>query len=176
MHFTCLATRKLEFFNLDCTNYRTSVQKLRDEFAKRFTDLRQNEIKLKLFAQPLDLVVEDCPDDLQMELIELQADMETKRKYSDNSLVDFYKLYACEKYPNLYHHAKIMTSLFGSTYCSEQFFSKMKLTKNRLTSQLTDKHLKSQLRIATTSVKADINKLCKNSKFQVSHQNVNLNK
>ena len=83
-----------------------------------FPDFRQNEMKLKLF----DLGVEDCPDNYQMELIELQADMETKRKYSENSLVDFYKLYVCEKYPNLSCHAKRMTSLFGSTYCCEQFF------------------------------------------------------
>ena len=46
------------------------------------TDFRQNEIKLQLFAQPFALVVEDCPDDFQMELINLQADMETK-KYSE---------------------------------------------------------------------------------------------
>nr|XP_039250069.1 general transcription factor II-I repeat domain-containing protein 2-like [Styela clava] len=114
--------------------------------ANRFTDLGQNGIKLKLFAQPFDLVVEDCPDGFQMELIELQADMETKRKYSENNLVDFYKLYVCEKYPNLFRHAKRMTSLFGSTYCCEQFFSKMKLIKNRCRSQLTDEHLTSQLK------------------------------
>jgi len=82
-----------------------------------------------LFAQPFDLGVEDCPDDFQMELIELQANMETKRTYSENSLVDFYKLYVCEKYPNLSRHEKRMTFLFGSTYCCEQIFSKMKLTK-----------------------------------------------
>ena len=171
-HFTCLATRKLEFLDVNCTNYGTSVHKLRDEFANRFTDFRQNEIKLKLFAQPFDLLVEGCPDDFQTELIELQADVETKRKYSENSLVDFYKLYVCEKYPNLSRHAKRMTSLFGSTYCCEQFFSKMKLTKSRCRSQLTDKHLTSQLRVATTFDKADVNKLCKNSKFQVSRLNV----
>ena len=123
-HFTSLATRKLEFPNLDSTNYQTSVQKLCDELAKRLTDLIQNEIKLKLLAQPFDLVVEDCPDDLQMELIELQADMETKRKYSENSLVDFYKIYVCEKYPNLSPHAKRMTFFVGSMNCCEQFFSK----------------------------------------------------
>ncbi|XP_076308646.1 general transcription factor II-I repeat domain-containing protein 2-like [Tachypleus tridentatus] len=88
-HFTCLATRKLEFPNLDCTKYGTSVQKLRDEFANRFPDFRQTEIRLKLFAQPFDLAVEDSPDDCQMELIELQADMDTKRKFSENSLLDF---------------------------------------------------------------------------------------
>jgi len=95
--------------------------------------------------------------------------METKRKYSENSLVDFYKLYVCEKYPNSSRHAKRMTSLLGSTYCCEQFFSKMKLTKGRCRSQLTDEHLTSQLRVATTSVKAYVNKLCTNWKFQVSH-------
>ena len=130
-HFTCLATRKLEFPDLDCTNYEASVQKLRAEFTNRFPDFRQNEIKLKLFAQPFDLAVEASPDDCQMELIELQAGMDAKRKYSENSLVDFYKLYMCEKFPNLSRHAKRMTSLFGSTYCCEQFFSKMKLTKTR---------------------------------------------
>jgi len=34
-HFTCLATRKLDFPDLDCTNFGTSVQKLRDEFAMK---------------------------------------------------------------------------------------------------------------------------------------------
>ena len=104
-----------------------------------------------------------------MELIELKADMDAKRKYSEMSLVDFYKLYMCERFPNLSLHAKRMTSLFGGTYCCEQFFSKMNLTKTRCRSQLTDKHLTSQLRVATTSVKADIDKICKDSKFQVSH-------
>lgn len=46
-HFTCLATKKLQFPDLDCTNNGASVQKLRDEFANRFPDFRQNEIKLK---------------------------------------------------------------------------------------------------------------------------------
>ena len=45
----------------------------------------------------------------------------------------------------------------------------MKLTKTRCQSQLIDEHLTSQLRVATTSVKADIDKLCKDSKSNVSH-------
>ena len=43
-HFRCLATRKLEFLDLDCTKYGTRVEKLRNEFANRFSDFRQNEI------------------------------------------------------------------------------------------------------------------------------------
>ena len=46
----------------------------------------------KLFTQLFYLIDEDSPEHCQMELIEQQADMGTKRKYSENSLLDFYKL------------------------------------------------------------------------------------
>ena len=88
-HFTCLAARKMEFPDLDSNNYAASVAKQRDEFTIRFPEFRQDEIKVNLFARPFDLAVEDCPDDSQMELIELQADIDTKRGYSDNNLVAF---------------------------------------------------------------------------------------
>ena len=101
----------------------------------------------------------------------MQAVMDTKRGYSENSLVDFYILNVCGKFPNLSHHAIKLISLFGSTYCFEQFSKKMKLIKTRCRCQLTDEHLTCQLRVATTSVKADVDKLCKDSKFKVSHQN-----
>ena len=41
-----------------------------------------DEIKVKLSAHPFHLVVDDSPDDCQMELIEVQADMDTKWGYS----------------------------------------------------------------------------------------------
>ena len=131
-HFKCFTTRKLKFSHLNRTNYDASVQKLREEFANRFRDFRREKIRLKLFAHPFDLEVEDCPDDCQMELIELQVGMENKMKYSENSLEDFYKLYVCKKYPNLSCHAKRMISLFGSTYCCEQFFSKIEAYQNEM--------------------------------------------
>ena len=82
----------MEFPDIDSTNYAASVQKLRDESTIIFPEFRRGEIKVKLFAHPFDLVVEDCPDDCQIELIELQADMDTKMGCPENSLVDFYKL------------------------------------------------------------------------------------
>ena len=129
-HFTCLAARKMEFPDLDSTNYAASVQKLRGEFTSWRPEHRRDEIKVKLFAHPFYLAVEDSPDDCQMDLNELQGDMDTKRGYSENSLVDFYKFCVCGKFPNLACHARKMISIFGSTYCCEQFFTKMKLTKN----------------------------------------------
>ena len=114
-HFTCLAARKMEFPDLDSTNNAASAQKLHDEFTSRFPEFRRDEIKVKLFAYPFDLAVDDSRHGCQMELIELQAD--TKKGYSENSLVKFYKLYVCGQFSNLSHHARNMISLFGSTYC-----------------------------------------------------------
>ena len=121
----------MELPDLDSTNYAASVQKLCDEFTSRFPEFRRDEIKVGLSAHHFDLAVEDSPDDSQMELIELQADMDIKRGYSEDSLVDFYKLYVCGKFPNLSHHAGKIISLFGNTYCCEKVFKKMKLTKSR---------------------------------------------
>ena len=45
----------------------------------------------------------------------------------------------------------------------------MKLIKTSSQSKLTEAHLMSQIMVDTTYVKADIDMLCKDSKFQVSH-------
>ena len=78
-HFTCLVARKMELPDLESTNYAASAQKLRDEFTSRFPEFRRDAIKVKLFAHPFDLAVEDSPDDCQLELIQLQTDMDTNR-------------------------------------------------------------------------------------------------
>ena len=114
----------MEFLDLDSTSYAARVEKLRDEFTSRFIEFRGDEIKVQLFGHPFDFAVENSPDDCQMELIEVQAFTETKRGHSENSLVNFYKLNVCEKFPNLSHHARKMISLFSSTYCCEKFFRK----------------------------------------------------
>ena len=67
----------------------SSVRKLCNELTSRFPELRRDEVKVKLFDYPFYLAVEVSPVDCQMELIELQADMDIKRGYSENSLVDF---------------------------------------------------------------------------------------
>ena len=56
--------------------------------------------------------------------------------------------------------------LFGSTYCCEQFFSKIKHCKGKQRGHLSDEHLKSQLRIACCSVKVNITKAGKDVQQQ----------
>ena len=83
---------KMEFPHLDSINYAASVQKLHNEFTSWFAEFRQGDMKVKLLAHPFGLAVEDSPDNCKMELIELQADMDTKRGYYENIPVDSYKL------------------------------------------------------------------------------------
>ena len=72
-HFPSLAASKME-----STSSAASVQKLRDMYTSRFPKFRRDEIKVKLFAHPLDLAVEDSHDDCQMGFIELLADMDIR--------------------------------------------------------------------------------------------------
>ena len=44
-------------------------------------------------------------------------------------------------FPNYIAHAQQIVAMFGSTYCCEQLFSKMRHTKSRLHSKLSDRHL-----------------------------------
>ena len=129
-NFMCLVAKKIKFPDLDSTNYAASVQKLQDEFTRRFPDFRRDGIKDKLFAHPFDLTVEDSPDECQMELIELQADIDTKIGYSENSLVDFYKTSMfVEGFPICHvMQEKLSPSLAAPTAVSNSS-QKMKLTK-----------------------------------------------
>ena len=68
-NFTYLAARRMEFPDLDSTNYVESAQKLHDDFTSRFPEFRHDEMKVNLLTHPFDLAVEDSPDDCQMELI-----------------------------------------------------------------------------------------------------------
>ena len=45
----------------------------------------------------------------------------------------------------------------------------MKLFKTKCRNQLTDEHLSSQLRVATSSVKADVGKISGSRRYQISH-------
>ncbi|KAK0153315.1 General transcription factor II-I repeat domain-containing protein 2A [Merluccius polli] len=72
--------------------------------------------------------------------------------YNNLSLLDFYKVYvSAEDFPILRRALKF-ASLFGTTFCCEQLFSKLTLAKTRFRSRLTDPNLENQLRVASSSL------------------------
>ena len=119
-HFTCLPARKMEFPDF----FPPSMQQVFKSYvmSSQAGFHSSDEIKVKLFAYPFDLTVEDSPDVCQMILIELQADMDTKWGYSENSFVDIYKPYVCGIFSNVHCNPRKIIFLFGSTYCCEQIF------------------------------------------------------
>ena len=61
-------------------------------------------------------------------------------------------------------------ALFGSTYLCEQFFSKIGFMKSFFQSVVTDKHLENGLRVASTSIKVNLNRVVqKKSQLHISH-------
>ena len=53
--------------------------------------------------------------------------------------------------------------LFGSTYTVEQLFSRMKIIKSKQKSVLSDHNLKTSLRLATTSIETDFERIMKSN-------------
>ena len=84
-----------------------------------------------------------------------------KEKFNSLKLNDSYASLNEATFPNLRRTAQKMLVLFGSTYVCEQTFSVMNINKSRHRSKLTDQHLKSILRIATTKITPDFDSLAK---------------
>ena len=128
--------------NLQYHKYGDKLAVLREEFSERFGDLKKHSQAIEVFASPFSVDVTAIPEDMQMEIIELQCNDELKKKFDDSSVYQFYKKHvSVTVYPKLSAHARKMMAVFGSTYVCEQLFSKMNLVKNKYRSSLTDEHL-----------------------------------
>jgi len=87
------------------------------------------------------------------------------------NLRDFYRKYLDQdKFPNLRKFVVSEMALFGSKYLCEQFFSKMGFMKSSYRSILTDEHLGNGLRVTSTSIKVNLDKVIRNkSQLHISH-------
>ena len=111
----------------DFSKYKSVITALHHEFSSRFERLHACKSDFCLFTSPFDCVVDDVPGFLQMELVELQCDAELKAKFNSSKPIEFFRDHLSnEKFSLLVRHAKKIVTMFGSTYCCEQLFSKMK--------------------------------------------------
>ncbi|KAI5609624.1 general transcription factor II-I repeat domain-containing protein 2-like, partial [Silurus asotus] len=104
---------------------------------------------------------ETAPQEVQLELIDLQSDSVLKEKFSSLELNDFYAAFNEAMFPNLWKTAQKMPTLFGSTFICEQTFSVININKTPHRCRLSDQHLGSIMRNATTKLSPDFNKLAK---------------
>ena len=121
------------------------------------------QMLLKLFGTLFQTNVEEEEEKYQLELIDLQCDEFLKARYHSVSTVKIYQKYVAPRknFKIFWQNAKIMTSLFASTYCCKQSFSKRKLNKSYIRSSLRDHHLEDILVLSTNNFLANLDALSK---------------
>ncbi|CAH7250542.1 general transcription factor II-I repeat domain-containing protein 2 [Phodopus roborovskii] len=112
----------------DGLNYIPKIVELKAEFQKRLSDFKAWENELTLFSSPFSTKIDSVPDELQMEVIDLQCNTVLRTKYDKVGIPDFYK-HLWSSYPKYRSHCAKMLSMFSSTHICEQLFSIMKLSK-----------------------------------------------
>ena len=123
-HFKRLAA--CESKDIDFAECESVITMLRGELASRFKGLRVCSSDFRLFTSPFDCVVDDVPDELQMEVIEFQCNEKLKSKFLASSPLAFFSDHLSERnFLHLVRNAKKIVAMFGSTYCCEQLFSKI---------------------------------------------------
>jgi hypothetical protein len=106
-HFRCLSK-----YNVTSTKkYAKAISALKLQFNSMFLDFKVNENFFNLFSIPFSLSVKDIPDNMQMEIIDLQNNKILKEKYNIVQFSIFYSKYIDpETYLNLRNNS--LRSLF----------------------------------------------------------------
>ena len=115
--------------------------------------------QFNLLKCPFSSDIEEASTDLQLELIDLQADHNLKEGFKNMKLPEFYASLSREKFGHLKKFASKMCVLFASTYICEQTFSCMTINKLKNRFLITDSNLHSVLQITTSSLTPDYAKL-----------------
>lgn len=164
---------KLKTLNVLCSlskKYSCQLELLKEEFSRRFVDFKSMEDEFNLLRSPFTFDIETAPEELQLELIDLQEDPSLRALHENTSLIKFYSSLNKEKFHNLRKFAIKLFVLFGSTYLCEQTFSVMKINKSKNRTMITDSNLQSVLRISTSGLHPDFDKLIiEHSQLHKSH-------
>ncbi|XP_009861644.2 general transcription factor II-I repeat domain-containing protein 2B-like [Ciona intestinalis] len=167
-HFPTLETMAPQMMTTE--KYTNMISALDNEFGRRFADFQKLSAEFDILSSPFTTDFEKVPDALQLELIDLQCDATLKEKFQSKSIDKFYASLNKSKFANLRKMAMKLLVLFGSTYICEQTFSTMNINKTKLRSNLTDVHVQSLLRVATSDMQPEFKQLVdKFDRPQMSH-------
>ena len=79
--------------------YAKVITELRNDFDHRFADFKKSAMHFNVFSCPFFVKIEEVPENLQMECIDLQCSSDLREKFKDFPLLEFYKKYVSkEKY------------------------------------------------------------------------------
>jgi len=107
----------LSKYNVTSTEkYAEAISDLKFQFDSRFLDFKANEQFFNLFSIPFSLSVENVPENMQMEIIDLQNNKILKENYNNVELLIFIRNILTRRYILIFETTQRMMSLFGSTY------------------------------------------------------------
>ncbi|CAM1320288.1 EPM2AIP1 (predicted) [Pycnogonum litorale] len=98
VHFPALQTQNVP---QGCSEqYSQQVSALKAEFSRQFVDFKSMEDQFTLLMQPFSFDIERASNDLQLELIDLQADNSLKESFKELKLTEFYASLKADSYSN----------------------------------------------------------------------------
>lgn len=167
-HFPLLGKQKVPA-NVS-SKIRDHLLSLEEELTRRFQDFKKVEPEFNLLSYPFTVEIDTVPEDLQLELIDMQSDHTLRGMFNSVTLTEFYKSLSSDKFPCMKNFARKIFSVFGSTYICEQSFSCMKIIKSKNRSSLTDINLQAVMKISTSNLTPDFKRLVKKcEKLHLSH-------
>ena len=142
--------------------YKVQLDALAVEFDKRFQNFKNLESQFNILSSPFTTEVDLAPENLQLELLDMQTNNYLKGKFKSDSLSDFYSSLFDDLFPNLKNFAAKFLTRFGSTYINEQAFSCLKINKSKNRSLLTDTNLHDLMRISTRKLAPNFKRIVRN--------------
>ena len=161
-HFPSCQTLLEEGKSVDFSAFAEMLDNVSQEFYDRFAEFDSIKKQIELFSNPMEIQIEAQPSEFQLELCDLQSDPFLQSKKNERNEA-FSKLVSNEHFPVLRDFDLGMLSMFGSTHICESTFSVMKRLKSNARNRLADETLDARLRLATTEVDVDIERLIKDA-------------
>ncbi|XP_014785136.1 general transcription factor II-I repeat domain-containing protein 2B-like [Octopus bimaculoides] len=124
-HFHCFqefCTENVEHINLEFQ--KKIIRDLNKHFSQRFSDLDRIENEILLFENLFGYNLDNMPIELQLELIDLQANTLLKEKHREGKLIEFYRCLPADEFSKLKTVTSGTALVFGTTYVCEQTFQK----------------------------------------------------
>ncbi|ESO03873.1 hypothetical protein HELRODRAFT_172897 [Helobdella robusta] len=81
--------------------YKEQIHDLAREFERRFEDFKNLEPLFTILTTPFCIKTDEIPEDLQLELLDMQANCELKEKFKSGLLLEFYGSLSDVAFPNL---------------------------------------------------------------------------
>ena len=143
----------------------THLKTLRDEFCRYFPNIEEEILEWKLIRNPFLTDVEDVPDFIQEEFLDMKINSSAKDDFNSLTLEYFWVKYS-PIYQNVSGLASRVIVRFSSTYLCEAGFSTLVFIKNKYHNRMG---VENDLRCALSEKSPRIKKLVANMQLHPSH-------